>query len=136
MMVSLATDRPHIRLFAEWIISINTTNFLSSAVHNKISNLENKIDNTNQDIISMDYSILDRVEENAMRQDDSLNTLRNDLLYSNDNNLENTEYKTAELHNKLDDSFHTLRDELLYSNDNILENTEYKTAELHIDLMI
>ena len=111
--------------------AINTTNFLSSAVHNKISNLENKIDNTNQDLISMDYSILDRVEENSMRQDDSLNTLRNELLYSNDNILENTEYKTAELHNKLDDSFHTLRDELLYSNDNILENTEYKTAELH-----
>ncbi len=111
--------------------TINTTNFLSSAVHNKISNLENKIDNTNQDLISMDYSILDRVEENSMRQDDSLNTLRNELLYSNDNILENTEYKTAELHNKLDDSFNTLRNELLYSNDNILENTEYKTAELH-----
>ncbi|MGL5591663.1 MAG: hypothetical protein ACRDCF_02970 [Mycoplasmoidaceae bacterium] len=118
--------------------TIKTTNFLSSTLNNKISTLENKVDNSNQDLVSMDYAILDKVEENAIRQEDSLYNLRDELLYSNDNIIENTEYRTAELHNRLDnlenkqdDSLYNLRDELLYSNDNIIENTEYKTAELH-----
>ncbi|MGL4617296.1 MAG: hypothetical protein ACRCUM_03575, partial [Mycoplasmoidaceae bacterium] len=118
--------------------SIDTANFLSSAVHNKINTLENKMENSNQDLVAMDYAILDKVEENAIRQDDSLYNLRDELLYSNDNIIENTEYRTAQLHNRLDnlenkqdDSLYNLRDELLYSNDNIIENTEYRTAELH-----
>ncbi|MGL5246050.1 MAG: hypothetical protein ACRC8C_00610 [Mycoplasmoidaceae bacterium] len=118
--------------------SVKTTNFLSSTFHNKISNLENKMDNSNQDLVSMDYAILDKVEENAIKQDDSLYNLRDELLYSNDNIIENTEYRTAELHNRLDnlenkqdDSLYNLRGELLNSNDNIIENTEYRTAELH-----
>ena len=50
--------------------AINTTNFLRAAVHNEISNLGNKIDNTKQVLISMNYSILDRGDANRMILDD------------------------------------------------------------------
>ncbi|MGL5640315.1 MAG: hypothetical protein ACRDCD_01525 [Mycoplasmoidaceae bacterium] len=118
--------------------TIKTTNFLSSTLNNKINTLENKMDNSNQDLVSMDYAILDKVEENAIRQEDSLYNLRDELLYSNDNIIENTEYKTYELHNRLDDlenRIHFSNEDSINMDHTILDKVD-ESSMIYNDLLV